>query len=134
MQKNKETGFVKVYYRGLDIIGGPEPEGPRLHPIMEDWDRTYYELANDKGWIKTFEGKARIRILKGKLKDMSKSTRCFFKNKPRHDERFKVDKKRFLQAVKSFAKEHEGKRYNPLDFSDNSIGFKNYVIDNSKIR
>ncbi|MEJ2267859.1 MAG: hypothetical protein P8X70_02170 [Nanoarchaeota archaeon] len=44
-----------------------------------------------------------------------------------------VDKEKFLIAVDAFTKKHEGENYYLLDFSSNSVAFKNYVLSKSNI-
>ncbi len=98
----------------------------KVHPVLEDWNGVGYELFYDK------EGK--IEILGWKKKCLSKSTKDYLKKNPKPDELVIVNKKKFLKAIQDFIKKNEGKKYHLLDFSNNSIGFKNYVIDKSKVK
>ena len=137
----KEVGIIKIYKRGLNLIGDEAPEGPRLHPIIKDWDENYYELAvNTKGNLSSLSkdlnalrGRGKIEILRGKKKDMSETTQIFLKEKPKPNETVKVNKKKFLDAIKKFSKDNNGTIFHLFDFSDNCIGFKNCVLKKSKI-
>lgn len=122
---DKEIGIIKIYHRGLDFIGHDDvPEGPRVHPFIKDWDGVFHELDNQKG---------KIIILNGNASDMSKETQYYLKRNPRPEQTIEVNKKKFLQAIEEFSKKHNGTPYHILDFSDNCIGFKNFVVDKSKV-
>jgi len=120
-----DIGIIEIYSRGIDLIGDPAPEGPRVHPVIKDWDGEYHELDKDKN--------GKISILNGKIKEMSETTQIYFKENPKSDETIEVNKKLFLKAIEEFIKEHQGTTYHRLDFSDNCIAFKDYTLEKSKI-
>ncbi len=116
---------IKIYWRGLDLLSNGVPKGPRVHPILNDPKGIYYELANNKG---------KILILNGDAANLSKATKRFFNKPQKPNETAKVDKNQFLKAVLLFAKENNGKKYHLLNFKKNSIGFKNFVLKESRIK
>jgi len=129
-KKTNKEGLVKIYYRGLDIIGNDDiPEGPPVHPILKDWDNNYYELSKSVG-----SKKVKAKVLRGQLENMSKTSQYHLKQNPKSDQIIKVNKKKFLKAVEKFIKGHRKKDYLLLDFSKNCIGFMNYILDKSQIK
>jgi len=120
-----EKGIVEIYHRGLDIMGDDDvPEGPRVHPFFKRWDGKYCELGNVRG---------KIRILIGGLRKMSKETQNYLKDIPNPEETVEVDKAKFLKAIEQFKKKHDDTEYHVLDFSDNCIGFKDFVLKKSMV-
>ena len=127
-QENNQKGLVKIYYRAMDIINNDNiPEGPRIHPVLKDWNDNYYELG-----IKI---KARkINVLKGKLNEISKTSQYVFKENPEADEIIEVDKEKFLEAIEEFITKCKNTEYRLFNFSRNCIGFKDYVLKKSRIK
>jgi hypothetical protein len=128
MKENSGAEEIKVYYRGLAFFKDDIPRGFRVHPILEDGKGIYYELH-----YVLEDGKNKIKILKGSMDDMSKSTQIYFEKNPKPDKVVSVDKEKFLIAVDAFTKKHEGENYYLLDFSSNSVAFKNYVLSESNL-
>lgn len=87
---------------------------------MKDWKGNYYEVINKEEGI--------IEVGVGNLKNMSSLTQKYIKGGAKPDKEIEVNKKKFLVAVRQFAKKHEGTKYHLLDFSDNCMGFKKYVL------
>ncbi len=130
INSNNESGeIIKIYYRGLAFFKDDIPWGLRVHPILEDGKGIYYELH----YVLGEDGKNKIKILKGSMDDMSKATQNYFEQNPNPDKTVDVDKEKFLIAVDAFTKKHEGENYYLLDFSSNSVAFKNYVLSKSNI-
>jgi len=131
MEENigEKTEEIKIYYRGLAFFKDDIPRGLRVHPILEDEKGIYYELH----YVLGEDGKNKIKILKGSMDDMSKATQNYFEQNPNPDKTVDVDKEKFLIAVDAFTKKHEGENYYLLDFSSNSVAFKNYVLSKSNI-
>ena len=118
-----KTGTIKIFYRSIIYLGFFL--GPKVHPILKDWNNNYHELDKTKG---------KIKIYTGKTSNLGKFSKIFFKTPRKPKESIKVDKDKFLKAVKEFKKINEGKTYRLLNFKTNCIGFKNYVINKSKIK
>jgi len=127
-QENNQKGFIKIYYRGMDFINNDNiPEGPRIHPVLKDWNDNYYELGRK---IKA----RKISVFKGKLGEISKSSQYVFKQNPQPDEIIEVNKEKFLKAIEEFITKCENTEYRLLNFSRNCIGFKDYVLKKSRIK
>lgn len=125
---DNQKGLIKIYYRGIDLINHDNiPEGPRIHPILKDWNNNYYELG-----IKIRAKK--INVLKGKLNEISKTSQYIFKQNPEPDEIIEVNKEKFLEAIEEFIERCKNTEYRILNFSRNCIGFKDYILKKSRIK
>jgi len=129
-------GVVEIYWRGLEGEDS-NPQGLEVHPFMKDWEGNYHEL--DAVRIEGMEG-SRIAIREGKLSNMSRATRNYMATNPKPRLTVKVSKSKFFQAIRSYKAAYEGKQYHIIKpsltnpFKDNCIGFKDYVINYSKVK